>query len=151
MKKRANKSKKEIVVDIRQAQDAERRRKLIKEAVFPFLIGMGEPLMYTKVFLQSFSSLVTGAFDELGKTMTVGDLSPKIYAKLSEIFKVNDPKQKSEMEKYSKLISVLKDAPVQDLVYAAELPRYIDGYFTAEKGKEPFDILTREMLDKIMG
>ena len=148
---RVNKSKKQIVTDIKLAKDAERRRKLIKEVIFPFLVATKEPIGYTKIFVQSFSSLVTGTFDELGKKMTIGDLSQRLYERLSEIFTSSDPEQKKESEKYAALIKLLKDVPIQDLVYAAELPRYIDGYFTQVKDKDTFDTITKEMLDKIMG
>ena len=151
MPKRLNKSKGQIVTDIKLAEDAERRRKLIKEVLFPFLVSTKEPIGYVKIFVQSFSSLVTGAFDELGKKMTVGDITPRLYERLSEIFKVSDPEQKKEMDKYESLIKLLKDVPIQDLVYAAELPRYIDGYFTQVKDKDNFETITTEMLNKIMG
>ena len=60
--KRVNKSKKQIVSDIQLVQDADRRRALIKDVIFPYLVEMNESIGYSKVFLQAFSGLVNGVY-----------------------------------------------------------------------------------------
>ncbi len=145
---RKNKSKKEIVSDIQLVQDAERRRALIRDVIFPYLSGMNENIGYTKVFLGAISGLINGIFDETRKTTTIGQLTPKIDAKLEDIFKKSDPNQKKELEKYSKLIVLLKDISIQDLTYATELPRFLDGYMLRDRDKE---LISSIDINKILG
>jgi hypothetical protein len=144
---RKNKSKKEIVSDIQLVQDSDRRRALIKDVLFPYLLEMKESISYTKVFIQAFYGLVNGVFDERAKTTTVGDLEPRILEKVEEVFKKNGAMD-DEKAKYTKLVSLLKDISVQDLAYAAELPRYIDGFIIQGEGKK---LLETVDLNKIMG
>jgi len=145
---RKNKSKKEIVSDIQLVADADRRRALIKDVLFPYLLKLNENIGYTKVFVQAFHGLVDGVFDERRKTTTIGDLTPRIKEKLTEIFKMSDETQKAEFDKYMKLVDILKDISVQDFAYAAELPRFIDGFLLKDKNKEPMDIID---IIKILG
>jgi hypothetical protein len=133
---RKNKTKKEVVSDIQLVQDSDRRRSLIKDILFPYLVEMNDTIGYTKVFIQAFSGLVTGAYDELAKKTTIGSMTPRLTEKLGEIFKVKEPEQKKEYDRYLKLVELLKDISVQDLAYATELPRYIDGFMLQGKNKE---------------
>lgn len=133
--KRLNKSKKDIVSDIQLVQDAERRRALIKDIVFPYLLEVNDNIGYSKVFLQSFSGLVNGEFDKTRKTTTVGHLRDSIIAHLDTIFTKSDPIQNKEYERYVNFLNKLEDISVQDFTYAAELPRYIDGFITKDKDK----------------
>ncbi len=148
MAKKANKvlkSKKAIVSEIQLTQDADRRRALIKDVIFPYLLELNDNIGYTKVFLQSLSSVINGEFDETRKTITVGDIKGRIEAKLNSIFTMSDPVQKKEYERYMGLVNKLMEVSVQDFSYAAELPRYIDGFITKTKDKSPIseiDILT---------
>lgn len=135
-KKRLNRSKKDIVSDIQLTEDAGRRRHLIKDVVFPFLASTGESIGYAKVFLQSFAGVVEGVYEERRKKTTIGQIEKEIDGKLRSVFKVSDPEQKREYERYAAFVRSLRDISVQDLAYASELPRYIDGYIMAEKGKE---------------
>lgn len=148
---RKNKTKKEIVSTIQLTQDAERRRALIKQILYPYIISLKDTIGYTKVFLQSFSSLVDGAFGAQRKTTTIAHIAPQLDEKLREIFKLSDPEQKKEYDRYKGLINLLKDISVDDLVYATELPRFVDGYFTQEAGKQPIETITTDILNKIMG
>lgn len=100
---------------------------------------MGDTIGYSKVFLQAFSGLVNGVFDEQRKTTTVIHITPRIMEKLHEIFDVKDPVQKKEFDRYVKLVEALKDVSVQDLSYATELPRYIDGFIIQRRDKENID------------
>ncbi len=133
--KRVNKSKKEIVSSIQLTQDAERRRALIKDIIFPYLIKMNDTIGYSKVFLQAFSGLVNGVMEEQRKVTTLAHINNDLVDKLDTVFKVSDPEQKKEYDRYVALINLLQDISVQDLTYAAELPRYIDGFFSSKTDK----------------
>jgi hypothetical protein len=155
MSKRVNKTKKEIVKDIKlnktQIEDAERRRSLVKNIIYPHLVKMNETIAYSKVFLQAFHSLADGVFNDLAKITTIGAIEEGIKAKLEDIFDTNDKVQREEMQKYLDFIEVLKFVPVQDLVYAAELPRYIDGYFTKDKDKAKMETINLKIIEEILG
>jgi hypothetical protein len=145
---RKNKSKDDIVSDIQLTQDAERRRHLIKDVIFPYLLEVNDSIGYTKVFLQSYAGLIEGVYEENRKKTTVGNIHDRVVAKLDTIFTISDPNQKKEYDRYMKLTELLKDISVQDLAYAAELPRYIDGMMLADKGKESISTIS---IDKILG
>lgn len=145
---RKNKTKKEVVSDIQLTQDATRRRALVKDIIFPFLVETKESIGYSKIFLQSFAGLVNTVFDEQAKKTTIIQLTPRIVERLGEIFDVKNAEQKKEYDRYFALVEKLKDISVQDLAYAAELPRYMDGFILQEKGKESIDTIP---LEKIMG
>ena len=152
---RKNKSKKEIVKDIKvtakQTEDAERRRSLVKNIVYPYLFNLNESIGYSKVFLQAFYSLADGVFNEMAQTITVGDIEAKLKVKLEEIFDTKDETQKAEMKKYTDFIEALKFVPIQDLAYAAELPRYIDGYFTKDTDKRKMETVDLSVIESILG
>lgn len=135
--RKGNKNKKEIASEMMLARDAERRRGLIKDVIFPYLIEMNDSIGYSKIFLQSFSGLVEGVFDQTRKTTTIGEIREGLMFKLNSIFSLSDPIQKKEYDRYVSLIDKLLETSIQDLNYAAELPRYIDGYMTKSKEKEP--------------
>jgi len=147
-KKRVNKSKKDIVSSIQLVQDANRRRSLIRDIIFPYLLEMNETVGYSKVFLQAFSGLVNGVFDEQRKTTTLTQINAGLNEKLHEVFKVSDPVQKKEFDRYLELINRLKDISVQDLTYATELPRYIDGYFIQKNDK---DVISKVNIEELLG
>jgi hypothetical protein len=137
MSKRVNKNKKDIASDMMLARDAERRRSLIKDTIFPYLVEMNEHIAYSKVFLQSFAGLVEGVFDDTRKTITIGDIKEALMLKLSTLFTLSNEDQKKEYDRYVALIERLNDTSIQDLAYASELPRYIDGYTSKSVGKNP--------------
>ncbi len=145
---RKQKSKKEIVSDIQLVENADRRRSLVKDLLFPYLVGMKETVGYSKVFLQAFSSLVNGVFDKQRDTTTVSHITPGIMEKLREVFSISDPEQKKEYDRYVALVELLKDVSIQDLSYATELPRYIDGYLMKDTDKQPISGIP---IDKILG
>lgn len=146
--KRINKTKKDIVSNIQLVHDAERRRALIKDVVFPYLVEMNDTIGYTKVFLQAFNGLVNGVFDETRKTTTIGQIHQNIVNKLDTIFNVKDAEQKKEYERYVELVTRLKDISIQDLTYATELPRYIDGYNTQKVDKNSISTIS---IEEILG
>ena len=147
-KPRKNKTKKEIVSDIQLVQDAERRRSLIKDLVFPYLVSTKETIEYSKIFLQAIGGLINTTFDEERKKTTVGSITPRLVERIGEIFNVREEKQKIEYDRYFKLIEMLKDISIQDFTYAVELSRYIDGYLLKSRGKDSIDTIP---LDEIMG
>ncbi len=133
---RKNKSKKEVVSDIQLSQDADRRRHLISDVIFPYLDEVGDTISYSKIFLQSFSAIVEGVYEESRKKTTIGHIVEGVSDKIKSIFDLKDPVQKKEYDRYIGLLERLMDISVQDFAYAAELPRYIDGYVMSQKGKE---------------
>lgn len=147
-KTRVLKSKKQIVSDIQLVQDAERRRALVRDILFPHLVEMNESIGYSKVFLQAFNSIVNGVFDEQRKTTTLSNLNPRLADKIGEMFDLKDPIQKKEYERYMGLLEKTKDISVQDLTYGTELGRYIDGYILQVRDKE---LINTVPVDKILG
>ena len=147
-KPRKQKNKKEIVSDIQLVQDAERRRSLIKDLVFPYLVSTKETIEYSKIFLQAIGGLINTTFDEERKKTTVGSITPRLIERIGEIFNVREEKQKIEYDRYFKLIEMLKDISIQDFTYAVELSRYIDGYLLKSRGKDSIDTIP---LHEIMG
>ncbi len=73
--KKVVKNKKQILSDIQLAQNATRIRGLIKDHVFPYLVGRKETIAYNKLFLQSLSGLVTTVYAEKEKIVTIKGLS----------------------------------------------------------------------------
>lgn len=148
MPKRKNKPKAEIVDDIQKQQDAARRRSLISDVVFPHLVDMGETVGYSKIYLQALSGIINGEFDEMRKTFTVGNIHDRIVRKLDSVFDKKDPEQDREYNRYLSLITKLHDSSIQDFTYAAELPRYLDGYLMRDVDKGPISDVD---ITKILG
>lgn len=148
MTKRKNKSKKDIVSDIQLVQDTKRVRSLVRDIVFPYLCELDENVAYSKVFLQSFSGLIEGVFDDQRNVTTIAHMTPKIMEKLKSIFVLKDPAQKREYDRYCTLIEKVRDVSVKDLSRATELPRFIDGFNTQKKDKEPIKNIP---IDEILG
>jgi len=148
MSNHAPKTKPQLIDEAKRREDAERRRKVIKDIVFPCLLEMKQPVGWVKVFLQAFQALVSGTFDERAKITTINDIYPRMHEKLSELFTVSKDDQREEMNRYIKLMDALKEVSVQDFSYASELPRYIDGYFTSLNDKESLEKID---ILKIMG
>jgi len=142
------KSKKDIVSDIQLVKDADRRRALIKGVIFPYLVRLNDTIGYSKVFLQAFNALINGVYDSRRNTTTVVQITPEIVAKLQTVFDLKDPEQKKEYNRYVELVNLIKDVSIQDLTYATELPRYIDGYLLSKKDKELVGTIS---IDEIMG
>lgn len=148
-KPRKNKTKKEIVSDIQLVADADRRRALIKDILFPFLVSIDESTAYSKIFVQSFAGLLEGVYEEKRKKTTIGSMQAEIKDKLDTLFVLSDKDQKREYERYQNMALMLKDISIQDFAYAAELPRYIDGFLMKDSGKKPIkDIPIEEILGK---
>jgi hypothetical protein len=144
--KRINKTKGRIVSEIQQTQDADRRRALINDIVFPYLIDMNESIEYSKIFLQAFSGLIEGVYEERRKVTTVGDIKLRVIEKLKESFPHKD--MKDELKRYTNLAEKLDGISIQDLSYALELPRYLDGFMVKETGKEK---ISKVDIKKILG
>jgi len=145
---RKNKTKPEIVSDMQLVQDAARRRALVKDILFPYLVNLDETILYSKVFLQAYSGLIEGVYEENRKKTTVGHLNDKIIEKLDNTFTKSDPESKKEYDRYVELTKQLKDISVQDLSYATELPRFIDGYIMKDVGKSKVSTIP---IDEILG
>ncbi len=143
--KRLNKSKKEVVHDIKAVQNAERMRKVIREKVFPFMLELNDTIGYTKIFMQTATTAVENNFNELQRTTKVETLLPR----LREVFTQLDKKAQPEMDKYITFLELMKDETVFDFITMIQhLPRVIEGYFTHETSKKPILELP---IDKILG
>lgn len=129
-------------------QDTKRRQSLVRDIIFPYLNELNDTIGYSKLFLQSFSGLVNGVFDEQRKTTTIIQITPRIEEKLKEIFKLSDPVQRKEYDRYMELIDRIKDVSIQDLSYALELPRFIDGFFIQNTDK---DSISKVPIEKLLG
>jgi len=136
---RKNKSKKEVVVDIKTAQNVERMRKVVREVLYPFMLELNDTIGFTKIFLQTAATGLDNVFNETQRTVKVGDLMPR----LKEVFTGND------MDKYIRLFELLKDETVFDFTTViSSMPRVIEQYFTKEMDKNPvLDI----PIDKVLG
>lgn len=145
---RKNKTKSEIVSDMQLVQDAARRRALVKDILFPYLISLDETILYSKIFLQAYSGLIEGVYEENRKRTTVGHLNDRIIEKLGKTFTTSDPESKKEYDRYVALTEKLKDISIQDLSYATELPRFIDGYMMKDFGKNK---ISKVPIDEILG
>ena len=139
---RKNKTKKEIVKDIKEVQEAARKRELVRNTIFPFLIKLDETVGYTKVFLQTFALALDRVFEERGKTTKVSEFIPR----LKEIYTGD---KQSENDLYIQLYELLKDESVSDAVSLAEMmPRIFEQYFTKTSEKKSIkDIPIEELLD----
>ena len=144
--KRINKSKDRIRSEFQLTQDANRRRSIIRDIIFPYLEKLDDSIEWSKIFLQSYSGLIEGVFEDKRKITTIGDISEAINKKLSEVFP--NEELKSEMDKYIELTNLLKDISIQDLSYALQLPQYLDGYLMKEKGKDKINTID---ITKILG
>lgn len=143
--KRSNKSKPQIVNDIKAVQNAKRMRKLVKEVIYPFLLELNDTIGYTKVFLQTSSTALENTYSEGQRTTKVSDLLPK----LDKIFDTSDKKQSEEFSKYRRLFELMKDETVFDFITMVQsMPRVIEQYFTHENDKRAFLDLN---IDKILG
>ena len=145
---RKNKTKPEIVSDIQLVQDAARRRALVKDILFPYLVNLDESIAYSKIFLQAYSGLIEGVYEDNRKRTTVGHLEDKIIEKLSNTFTLSDPESKKEYDRYVGITKQLKDISIQDLSYATELPRFIDGYMMKDSGKAKIKTIP---IDELLG
>lgn len=145
---RVQKSKKDIVSDIQLVQAAQRRRSLIKDIIFPYLLELDDTVGYSKIFIQSFSGLVNGEFDKTRNTTTVGQIRESLNVELDRLFLSKGADMRKERDRYLGLLDKLSDISIQDLTYAAELPRYIDGYLTKDKNKESIKSVD---IDAILG
>lgn len=144
-----NKSKKEIVSDIQLVQDSERRRSLIRDIVFPYLVSLDETTAYAKIFLQSVAGIIEGVYEEKRKKTTIGSMKEELDRKIESLFPVSDAKEKEEYARYVRIVDLLSDISVQDFAYAAELPRYIDGFLMKDSGKKPIkDVPIEDILGK---
>lgn len=144
MAKRINKSKKEVVVDIKAAQEADRKRKIVRETIYPFLLELNDTIGYTKVFLQASTTAIETTFNEKQKEIKIGDLIPR----LTEVF-TGLEKNRPEAEKYLRLFELLKQETVLSFrSMIQELPRYIESYFTQQTDKNP---VLNIPIEKILG
>lgn len=146
--KRVNRSKKDIISDIQLVQAADRRRSLIRDIIFPYLVSLDETISYSKVFLQAMSGLIEGVLEEERKKISINDIYPQLEAKLNTVFAKSDPEQSREHGRYIALIDKMKEISVQDFTYAAELPRYIDGWTTKTEGAKKVNTVS---IDEILG
>ncbi len=142
---RKNKSKKEVIHDVKQVQNANRMRKIVREKIYPFLLELNDSIGYTKIFLQTSASALDNIYAEGQRTTKVVDLMPK----LEKIFDTDNKAQGVEFAKYRRLFEIMKDETVFDFTTMIQsMPRVIEQYFTHETDKKPVIDIN---IDKILG
>lgn len=138
---RKNKSKKEVVLNIQQAHEADRLRILVREKIFPFLLQLNDTIAFTKIFLQVAAVTVDTAFNNTSKDMKVKDLIPKFET----LYKDDSGHNKM----YMKFFELLGDETVSSFVSLIQMtPQKIEAYFTQENDKRPIMDLP---IDKVLG
>lgn len=139
--KRKNKTKQEIVHDIKTVQDTDRLRVLVKDKIYPFLLQLNDTIGFAKIFLQVSSVSVESAFSNISKDMKVGELIPK----LREVFKDSSP----ENQKYLEFFELMKDESISTFgSLMSATPRQIEAYFTQQVDKNPIMELP---IDRVLG
>jgi len=137
---RRNKTKKEIVTDIKTAQETERKRELIRKVIYPFLLELNDTIGFTKIFLQSSAAALESAFNETSKKVKVKDLIADLKEKI---------KDDEEGKKYIRFYELLQNETASDFTSMIEMmPRMMEQYFTQQTDKHP--ILDVD-IDKLLG
>ncbi len=145
MSKRINKTKPQVVQDIKAVQEAERKRELIRKVIFPFMLELNDSIGFVKIFLQTAATAAESVADEKKNKLKIVDLIPRI----KEVFKYNDKKVDAELQKYIRLFDLLKDETVHDFgIIIQTMPRVIEQYFIKEADKSP---IMNVPIDKILG
>ena len=141
MAKRKNKTKQEVVHDIKTVQETDRIRKMVREKMYPFLVELNDTISFTKVFLQVCAVTADSAFNALSKTMTIKDILPQI----KELYKEDTAQNKM----YVKFFETFQDETLSTFTSLVEaFPRQIERYYTQEVDKSPILDLP---IDKILG
>lgn len=102
--KRKNKSKPEIVQDIKTIEKTYKNRKFVREEFYPILCLATESINDADVFLQSFSSMVMESF--------LGFMKEKKFSDLDLVSKL-DPKS-PQYESIKKMIELFNDMNIKD-------------------------------------
>lgn len=138
---RKNKTKKQVVNDIKQVQEADRLRKSVREVVYPFLLELNNTVGYAKLFLQVCAVTVESAFNNTSKEKKVGDFMETFVT----LFK--DPTD--ENKKYLEFLGLMKDETISSFVSLIEqTPRAIEKYYVQKADK----MLVLDMpIDEILG
>lgn len=134
-----NKKKDEIVVDLKQKQEADRLRSVIKNQVHPFLAEMNESIRYIKIFLHTCSVSVDQSFENKRMDIKVKDLD------LLKYFDPSDPK----MQMYKTFFEMFGEETLTSFGrIVKDMPQNIDNmlYFSSEQ--KPFNELD---IDKLLG
>lgn len=137
---RKNKSKQEVVVDIKAAQETERVRKLVREEIYPFLLQLNESIGFTKVFLQVMATTVESTFEASKKEMKVKDF----MSKYQTLFKEDVGHNKM----YLAFLEKFGEETISTFVNLLQImPRHIERYFTQAVDKKPIlDLPINEVL-----
>ncbi len=138
---RKNKSKKEVVQDIKANQETDRLRKVVREEVYPFLLELNDNIGFSKIFLQTCAVSIDSAFNAISKEMKVKELIPR----LEELYSGDNDQNK----KYMNFFKRFENESVSTFVSLIEsTPRHIERYFTQEVDKRPILELP---IEKILG
>jgi hypothetical protein len=138
---RKNKTKKEVVVDIKASQETDRIRKLVRERIYPFLLELNKSIAFSKIFLQVSAVTVDTAFNNLSKDMKVKELIPKFEQLYSE--------ETDDNKMYMKFFKMFENETIQTFVSLMEtMPRMIEKYYTAQTDK---GMIIDLPIDQILG
>lgn len=136
---RVNKSKAQIEAEIRQQQEANRVRDIIKTQVYPMLKDMDETVRYIKIFLHTCSVAVEQSFENKKRETKIGDLP------LLEAFNTDDEKTKN----YAKIFDLLKNEDIRNFnLIIKEMPDQLDRMAFKEAEAKKFNEVN---IDTLLG
>jgi len=132
---RKNKSKKEVIAEINQARalteqekNTKHLREVIHDKLFPFLLEMNDSISYTKIFMQTAAVTLDSSYEARSRTIKVGDFIDELK---------NGAFSEKDNGKFIKVLELFKDETLSNFSsMMAQTPRFIDMYYTQEKGKE---------------
>ena len=136
---RVNKTKAQIEAEIKQTQEANRIRGIIKNDIYPLLKDMDESVRYIKIFLHTCSAAVEQAFENKKRETKISELP------LMEAFNTDDEKVKN----YVKIFELLKNESVVNFnTIVKEMPEQIDQLAYKENNEKKFNEID---VDKMLG
>lgn len=146
MEKQNHKSGEEIIKEAEEkkrqeklVENANRKRVIVREKVYPLLLDLNEDIRYSKIFVHTGATAIRQAFDNLMLTMKVSELNIEQYF---------DPKNE-KLKDYHRLFEILKDETINDaLSIVREMPDKIDNFFFHEMEKKRINELD---IDKLLG
>jgi len=140
MKKRANKSKEEILAGLKQNADFQKKMKFIKETFFPALCAASQSIDDAQILLTGFNNQVMQAF--LGKMKEVYVKDLQLDAQLDK----DNPKYAENQI----LVAHFQEMPVFEAKELIEgMKNEITLFLTEENKKRPLSELQTKWLDEI--
>lgn len=139
--KRVNKTKEQLIEEQRLIQEADRKRAIIKDKIYPLLKDLNETIKFIKIFVNTANTAVSLAVDKKKEEIKISDLR----SKLDGMFNQKD----KAFDKYRELFDLLKDESVISFQQMLrEFPDNIERFYFFKTEKLPF---TDVNIDEILG